>query len=257
MTNKELIERLRNVAELPTIYIKGGIGRPLTAANKKKAIEQYSYNKGREKKIMAASSATFGFDCIGSVKSVLWGFNGDITQPLGGAVYESNGYKDVTEKGFLDNYCIAISSDMNNLTPGEFLWLKGHCGVYLGNGEVFEATPSYKDGAQITKLSQRKWLKHGLIQGIAYGKVEEPKKQMPLLAPPTIRRGNKGTHVALLQADLNFIGYKLDEDGICGPISEAIIRDFQKMANIRIDGIYGPQTKNALYEFMKGGKLCR
>lgn len=251
ITSKEFIERLVMLTELPTLYVKGGIGRPLTDENKKKAIEQYSYNKGREKKIMSASSATFGFDCIGSVKSVLWGFDGDITKPLGGAVYESNGYKDVTEKGFLDTYCVSVSGNMNNITPGEFLWMRGHCGVYLGNGEVFEATPYYKDGAQITKLTLRKWLNHGLIEGIAYGKVEESKKTMPLIASPTLRRGNKGTHVKLMQQDLNYIGYKLDVDGIFGPITETIVRDFQKLAQIKIDGIYGPQTKNALYAFMK------
>ena len=256
MKSKEFIERLQMVTELPTMYIKGGIGRPLTDANKKKAIEQYSYNKNREKKIMAASSATFGFDCVGVIKSLLWGFCGDVTKAIGGAKYKSNGVPDVNEDGMLD-LCTDVSSDMSFILPGEFLYMKGHCGIYIGENKVIECTPSFFDGVGYTRISERKWTKHGKLPSIDYNyKVIKTPLETPVLASafPNLKRGNKGMQVSYLQQDLNYIGYKLDVDGIFGPITETMVRDFQKMVSIKVDGIYGPQTKNALYGFMKGVK---
>lgn len=256
MTNNEFIERLQMVTELPTLYIKGGIGRPLTDANKKKAIEQYEYNKKREKKIMSASSATFGFDCVGLIKAIAWGFCGDVTKAIGGAKYKSNGVPDVNEDGML-NLCTDVSSNMSFITPGEFLYMKGHCGVYIGENKVVECTPAFSDGVCITRISDRKWTKHGKLSFIDYGvQSVKPSLETPVLASafPHLKRGSKGMQVSYLQQDLNYIGYKLDVDGIFGPITETMVRDFQKLVSIKVDGIYGPLTKNALYGFMKGVK---
>jgi LysM repeat protein len=64
--------------------------------------------------------------------------------------------------------CSNLSTDFNNITPGEAVWIKGHIGVYIGNGQVVECTPAWKDGVQITNLSQRQWTKHGKLPYIEY-----------------------------------------------------------------------------------------
>ena len=48
------------------------------------------------------------------------------------------------------------------------VWLEGHIGIYLGNGNVCECSPKWENGIQITKLSQRKWKKHGKFKYIDY-----------------------------------------------------------------------------------------
>lgn len=249
MKNTEFVKRLLMITELPTLYIKGGIGRPLTDANKKKAIEQYTYNKNRSAKINAALSATFGFDCCGVIKSVIWGFNGDVTKALGGAKYKSNGLDDVSEHGLLE-MCIYKSNDFEHILPGELLYMKGHCGVYVGNGEVVECTPSWKDGVQITKLSDRKWLKHGRLEPhIEYDDIPNViAKEKPKIASctPNLRRGSYGMEVSYLQRDLNYLGESLSVDGIFGRLTDEAVKRFQKKHGLVVDGIYGLHTQRVL-----------
>lgn len=247
MKNTEFVERLLMLTELPTLYIKGGIGRPLTDANKKKAIEQYTYNKNRSAKIYAASSATFGFDCCGCVKSVIWGFNGDVTKALGGAKYKSNGLNDVSELGLFE-LCTCKSTDLGNIIPGELLYMKGHCGVYVGNGEVVECTPSWKDGVQKTKLSDRKWLKHGRLEPyIEYDDVPNVIAKPKIAScTPNLRRGSYGMEVSYLQSDLNYLGESLSVDGIFGMLTQEAVKRFQKKHGLVVDGIYGQHTQRVL-----------
>lgn len=70
-------------------------------------------------------------------------------------------------------------------------------------------------------------------------------------AAPVLRRGSRGSQVADLQKRLIKLGY-LDgkADGIYGPLTEQAVRKFQKANGLKVDGIAGPQTLNAL----NGGK---
>lgn len=244
----DFILKLEDCTKLKTLYVKGGIGRPLTEDNKKKCIEAYAYNKkpDRKKMIMAATSDTFSLDCIGLGKAIGWGFSGDKNKALGGAVYCSNNIPDVTELGML-KLCSNISTNMEEILPGEFLWLQGHCGYYIGNGEVTECSPAWKNGVQITKLSQRKWMKHGLLPFVEYG----IKREHPVIAKPTLRIGSRGFEVDRLQADLNFcLGSALAVDGIFGPLTFEAVKVFQKLNGLSIDGIYGPKTYNKMREVL-------
>jgi hypothetical protein len=64
---------------------------------------------------------------------------------------------------------------------------------------------------------------------------------------PTLRRGDKGPAVRLLQGHLQDLGYlKAYLDGELGPITESAIRRFQRDANLTADGIAGPATWAAL-----------
>ena len=143
-------------------------------ANKKRYTKNHPYNQQpeRTKMIMSASADTFGFDCICLIKGLLWGWSGDVNAQYGGAKYASNNVPDVGTDEIL-NYCIGVSSNFNRIERGELVQMKGHVGIYIGNGEVVECTPAWKNGTQITKLSQRKWLKHGKLKWIEYPKEEK------------------------------------------------------------------------------------
>lgn len=244
MTDKEFIEALKNAVACQTIYVKGGFGLTLNAKGKQRAINSYAYNKKREKKINDMPDNSFGFDCCGLVKGVYWGFNGDPKKVYGGATYKSGCLDDVSEIGLL-SLCTDISNDFDNIIPGELVYLKGHCGVYIGNGEVIESTPIWEDGAQITRLAQRKWLKHGKLSFITYTQDQTNK---PYIARPTLRNGSRGLQVEYLQKDLNYLGASLDPDGIFGPLTKKALMDFQRSQHIGIDGIYGPES----YRTMRG-----
>lgn len=242
MTDKEFIEKLKLAVNCDTLYIKGGFGLTLNAKGKQRAINSYAYNKKREKKINAMPDNSFGFDCCGLVKGVYWGFNADPKKVYGGATYKSGGLADVSEVGLL-SLCNEISNDFDNIIPGELVYIKGHCGVYIGNGEVIESTPIWEDGAQITRLSQRNWLKHGKLSFITYTGADKVK---PPVARPVLRPGSRGLQVEYLQKDLNYIGASLDTDGKYGPKTRAAVIEFQQAQNIKVDGIYGPITYNRM-----------
>lgn len=63
---------------------------------------------------------------------------------------------------------------------------------------------------------------------------------------PTIKRGNKGSRVKMLQGLLIAWGHKISVDGVFGPETEAALRAFQGKYAKPVDGIAGPITWNAL-----------
>ena len=162
--SKEFIDILKHIATLPTVYYSGG--------------NQWSTWNG----------SSWNFDCVVSVKSVLWGWCEDKNKIHGGAGYACNGVPDFTCDGGLD-YCSDVSTNFNNLTPGEYLCMKGtsesHTGIYLGNGKVFEVTTAWGvNGATISDIDSNgvrskngsrclKWTYHGKLKWIDYS--EEPK----------------------------------------------------------------------------------
>lgn len=167
MTNKQFAEKALMVASKKTLYVKGGFGLVLNASGKKRAIESYDYNKKRSAMINAADNDTFAFDCCGLIKGILWGFDGDTKKVYGGATYKSNGVDDLNEKG-LFNQCTNISDDMSTATEGDFLYMSGHCGIYIGGGKVVESSPAWENGVQITKLTDRKWKAHGKLNSFTF-----------------------------------------------------------------------------------------
>lgn len=95
------------------------------------------------------------FDCLRSIKSILWNFSADKSKPRGGTVYKSNGVADFTCNGGL-NYCTDVSKDFTKLVPGSYLCMKGtkynHSGICLvaptstKRGKVFECTTGWGTG---------------------------------------------------------------------------------------------------------------
>jgi hypothetical protein len=147
-TNLDLANAAIEVAKnYKTLYVNGCFGAPMTDNNKKRYCNNTSYNKQPERTAMinAASADTFGFDCICFVKGLLWGWNGNLNHVYGGATYQSNGVSDITESSML-NKCSDISTDFSSIEVGEYLWMQGHAGIYVGNGLSVECTPKWSNG---------------------------------------------------------------------------------------------------------------
>ncbi len=80
----------------------------------------------------------------------------------------------------------------------------------------------------------------------------------PATTPPTtglpqttLRQGDRGEAVRMLQQSLIRLGYMTEAayntgPGVFGPKTDAALRAFQRDAGITVDGIYGPQTRQAL-----------
>lgn len=136
MKVKDFINELKRVEKLPTLYKLG------TFMNRK------------DGKYLLC-------DCSGLVKGILWGY------PDSGK-YASNGVPDYNANTIITK-CKNVSTNFNNIKAGEFVWLDGHCGVYIGNGQVIESSPKWENGIQVTKLSDRNWNKHGYLPWIDYG----------------------------------------------------------------------------------------
>lgn len=170
MTVSEFIAKLKYATSIKTHYIKGCFGAPMTNANKTRYTKNNPYNILHAGAIKACSSDTVGFDCVCLIKGILWGWNNDQTKQYGGASYCSNGVPDVGADGIL-KYCKGVSTNFANIQPGEVVWMSGHVGVYIGNGQVIECTPKWTNNVQYTNLGNlgykdghsRTWKKHGIL----------------------------------------------------------------------------------------------
>ena len=167
-TSKQFIEKLKwLVNDVPNYYhSENG-----TWCN-------YNWNNGK-----------FMMDCVVSIKGLLWGFKADKNKAHGGAIYGSNGVADFGANEGI-NYCSGASTNFHNLTPGEYLCMKGtqysHAGVYLGNGKVFECTTGWgvnrcvissideNGGRYYNGVRNLTWTWHGKLQYIDYSDGPEP-----------------------------------------------------------------------------------
>lgn len=226
-----------------TLYVKGCFGAPLTAANKARWKQAYAYNRraDRAAKIDAADEKTFGFDCVCFLKALLWGWQADPEQVYGGASYASGGVPDIGEDQVI-RLCAGVSEDLRAPEVGEVVWLPGHMGIYVGDGLVAEATPSWADGVQLTACNRelpgykrRDWKKHGKLPWVTYATPELP----------TLRQGARSECVRAMQLLLLGRGEQLPRygaDGDFGAETFQALRRWQAGQGLAADGICGQQT---------------
>lgn len=221
MNNIEFVEKIKDVAKnYKTLYIKGCFGAPMTDTNKKRYCKNNVYNRqpSRTRMIQAASVDTFGFDCVCLIKGILWGWKGLTDKNYGGAVYASNNVPDIGADTIITK-CTEVSTDFSKLEVGELVWMKGHVGVYIGDGLAVECTPKWKNGVQITACNcakagynRRNWTKHGKLPYVEYLIEKKPvAEKKPVVADDE---------------------YTLKE----------FIKDVQKACGAAVDGIAGPET---------------
>lgn len=258
MDSIEFAKRIRNAAtNYKTLYVMGCFGAPMTTANKSRYCTNHSYNKqtARTKMIKSASSDTFGFDCVGLIKAILWGWTGNTSKNYGGAKYASNNVPDINADTMIGK-CSGVSTDFSTIQTGEVVWTKGHIGVYIGNGLAVECTPSWKNGVQITACNctksgynRRNWTKHGKLPYVKYVEPVSETKSNVGINIPTLRNGSKGSVVKSLQILLIGRGYSCGSCGADGDFGNGTmnaVKKFQKNNGLTGDGIAGPATWNKL-----------
>lgn len=186
MKSSELVSKVVDIAKhYKTLYVMGCFGAPLTATNKTRYTKNHTYNMAaaRTAMIMAATSDTFGFDCVNLIKAVLWGWTGDKTKAYGGAQYATNGVPDIGADTMITKCKDASTSGWDKLDPGEVVWTTGHIGVYIGNGLAVECSPRWENKVQITAVGNigakngyntRIWKKHGHLPYVSYEKTVTP-----------------------------------------------------------------------------------
>ena len=177
----EFIKQLEKAASCHTLYVMGCFGWPMTESNKARCIKEEKYNQRTERKqlIEAADVNTFGFDCVNLIKAILWGWDGCMSLTYGGAKYKSNGVPDLGADSFF-NLCPQKYTDFSRIKRGAAVWMSGHIGIYIGQGQVIECSPRWQNGVQITHLANtgntmghsRIWTAWGLIPFVDYDENE-------------------------------------------------------------------------------------
>ena len=251
MTNKEFVNKLLDIRKnYITAYAKGTFGQKATNSLIDAKTKQYPswYTKARISYLKSLPDDARLFDCCGLIKGVLWGFPN--------IVYTSNGVPDMDDSAVW-KACNEQSKDFSKIQEGEILWIKGHVGVYIGNGKAIECTNQWSNNVQITAvtnigkitgLNGRKWTGHGKLKYISYEaaapKVPETQIETPKTSVYYVKKGD--TLSAIAKAN----GLSLAKLVSYNPQ----IRDINK---IKVgDKIYlTSQTKEEYYTVQKGDTL--
>lgn len=241
MTNKEFVDKLLKIVNnYNTVYAYGTFGQKVTKSIINSKTKQYPnwYTTSRINSLLnLVGKNYFCFDCVGLIKGVLWGWNGS-NSSNGGAVYKSNGVPDVNANTLI-NKCNNVSSDFSNIVMGEVVWMNGHVGVYYKDSQVIECSSAFKNKVQITKLSQRKWVKHGRLPWITY---ENSNSFLP--ARGYFKKGDSGKNVEKICLFLsNYV-----KGDYFGDYAVACTKVFQKSNGLDPDGNIGPLTLKKMQE---------
>ena len=209
MLVKEFIDKLELALKEPSKYQSGGWGK--------------------------YDGKYWNWDCICLIKGILWGWKNDKNKPRGGgAVYASNGVPDIGENTMI-NQCKDASTDFTNIKKGEMVWLDGHAGVYVGDGNVIEATAGWNTFKVIKsqigpngertyngKTGSANWQKHGFLPYVDYTEDEiVEKKEDASIEEPKFKVGDKVVPiklvnwrgVALVQYDDEYTIMQIDKRG--------------------------------------------
>lgn len=240
-TAKELAAAAKAVAtDHKSLYVLGAFGWPMTDSMKQRAINAQAFNQkaARKKKIQAAEKDSFGFDCGGLVKALLWGWNGNQSKNYGGATYGSNSVPDKSANQMI-KLCKDISTDFKKVLVGELLWIDGHVGIYIGNGLAVECTHRWTDGVQITAVHNiekkdsyngRVWTKHGKLPYVTYSECFD-------ITLNVLSEGDVGENVKAAQRLLG-----ITESGDFDASLTEAVKAFQKKNGLQTDGIVGEET---------------
>ena len=105
---------------------------------------------------MNSGGTEYAFDCVGLIKSYLWGGYGNV---------KYNSAQDKSANGMYNASKVKGKIKTIPERAGILVHMDGHIGVYVGNGYVIECTPNKTfakqnhggGGVCKTKLSDRKW----------------------------------------------------------------------------------------------------
>lgn len=132
-----------------------------------------------------------------------------------------------------------------------------HVGLYVGDGKVIEAHGT-QAGVCTANITENRWTWFGLLKNVEYPASEGQEQpsapaddKIPASNLPTLRKGNTGEYVTLLQTKLLQKGYDLGKYGVDGDFGSATlqaVKQFQKDHGLAVDGIVGKNTWTALNE---------
>lgn len=159
-TNKEFVSYLKTLLNRNTVYMWGEFGRLVTNntidGKKKQYPSHYDDTKVKYLKSLVGKNY-YAYDCAGLIKSYFMSDYGN--KKVNYIVsYDKDAYGitvgTASEKG-----------DISSLPEeeGVLLYMKGHCGVYIGDGKVVECTSNQKiSGVKygkvcVSNLSDRPW----------------------------------------------------------------------------------------------------
>ena len=236
ISTSDLIAKFRYAISNNWGYIWGTAGGVWTAAKQAAATREMTVKYG--KRWIGHNVA----DCSGLFT---WAF-----KQLGGYMYHGSDTmfrKYTTASGELNK---GARADGKPLLPGTavFIWKPadkkyGHVGLYVGNGKVIEAHGTQKGVIESSVAST--WTHWGELKGVDYGSSPEPVPEVK----PTLRKGDSGAYVTLAQTELINKGYSCGStgaDGKFGKNTEAAVKRFQNDHGLKVDGIIGNDTWNAL-----------
>jgi len=150
MTSQEFVQKLQNIVNRPNYYYN-----------------VFPYNLGYY------NGYAISFDCWNLVKAL-------INEPSIDQNYTVGHYAPpVGNMGDWDGWtilqhCSDISTDFTRIFVGEYLYMAGHAGVYIGNGLVVECTCDWEGGVLISRITSsgaryrngvygRSWTYHGKL----------------------------------------------------------------------------------------------
>lgn len=254
MDSMTLVNKCKDLVEHhATVYAYGCWGNQLTESLINAKAKQYSWFYTDSKKAQLRAMTKLGyvvwaFDCVNMIKSILWGWCGNTSKATGGAVYCSNGVPDESANTIFQDYCYDKTNDFSNIIPGEFVWMNGHIGVYVGDNIVVECTPAWQNKVQYTGLGNRggkagyntrTWTSHGKSQFIDYGSSSN-------FLPPRgwFQIGDSGDNVSKID---DFLASKV-RGNYFGTYTKYAVMAFQHINGLEEDGCVGRITLGKMKE---------
>lgn len=173
-SNLEFISYLKSLVSKNTVYMWGEYGRLVTNNTISSKARQYPshYDDAKKKYLKSLVNKNYyAYDCAGLIKSYFMSNYGDSNVKYS-SKYDKNAYG-------ITIGCASEKGNIKNMPeiPGLLLYMDGHCGVYIGNGYVIEATSNQKISGKkygcvcMSKLSDRKWEKWVKSKWLSYEKM--------------------------------------------------------------------------------------
>ena len=162
-TSQGLVEYAKAQLGLPYWYgTFGNIGTAALYLAKKKQYPRYYAWEGTRYDNFPSQYGKRVHDCVGLIKGYLWS-----DSPTAKPKYNST--QNVSANGM--RAACREKGDIGTIPdiPGVLVFMNGHVGVYIGNGEVIEAR-GHEYGVVKTKLSSRPWKWWGKCPWIGYSR---------------------------------------------------------------------------------------
>ena len=150
MTSREFVQKLLNIVVRSNYYYN-----------------KYPYNLGYY------NGYAISFDCWNLVKALINEPSIDQNYTIGHHAPSVGNMGDWDGWTILQ-HCEGVSTDFSKLYVGEYLYMAGHAGVYIGSGQVVECTTDWEGGCLISNITSaggrhhngvwmRPWQYHGRL----------------------------------------------------------------------------------------------